>query len=143
LDRGVASVLPLPVASTWSRVWLGWWCIVPLLLSVIWLFINPLFFAPPRSTSTGRPSPFSESGSGSIAHVLPPGRFPVPCASACAVVPGLGLVPLVYGFIAFDAVATLTGVSTVEGGKLWYLDRMARLFDEVELRRPEVARWEY
>ena len=102
MDRGVASVLPLPVASTWSRVWLGWWCIVPLLLSVIWLFINPIFFASPRSTST-----------------------------------------LVYGLIAFDAVATVTGVLIAEGGKLWYLDRMALLFDEVKPRRPEVARWEY
>ena len=101
MDRGVASVLPLPVASTGSRVWLGWWCIVPLLLSVIWLFINPIFFASPRSTST-----------------------------------------LVYGLIALDAVATVTGVLTVEGGKLWYLDRMALLFDEVELR-PEVARCEH
>jgi len=55
----------------------------------------------------------------------------------------LGLLPLVYGLIAFDAVATVTGVLIAEGGKLWYLDRMVLLFDEVKLRRPEVARWEY
>ena len=55
----------------------------------------------------------------------------------------LGLLPLVYGLIAFDAVATVTGVLIAEGGKLWYLDRLVLLFDEVKLRRPEVARWEY
>ena len=44
------AALPLIALSIWSRDWIGWWCVVPLVLSNVWLMVNPLFFAPPRST---------------------------------------------------------------------------------------------
>jgi hypothetical protein len=31
----------------------------------------------------------------------------------------------------------------VQGGKLWYLDRMVLLFEEMKTQDPEYARWEY
>jgi hypothetical protein len=31
----------------------------------------------------------------------------------------------------------------VQGGKLWYIDRMVLLFEEMKTRDPEYARWEY
>ena len=29
----------------WSRVWLGWWCLVPVATVVVWLRLNPYVFA--------------------------------------------------------------------------------------------------
>ncbi len=43
-------VLPLLAGSIWSRKWIGRRCLIPLALSSVWLFVNPLFFRPPRST---------------------------------------------------------------------------------------------
>lgn len=41
------SVLPVMVAAFWSRVWIGWWCLVPGVLSILWMFLNPVLFGPP------------------------------------------------------------------------------------------------
>jgi len=43
-------VLPLLAVAIWSRVWLGWWSMVPIVLCLVFLVVNPLLFAPPRST---------------------------------------------------------------------------------------------
>ncbi|EKE43929.1 hypothetical protein OCGS_1910 [Oceaniovalibus guishaninsula JLT2003] len=36
--------LPLIALAVWSRVWIGWWAIVPLLLALIWTFASPRLF---------------------------------------------------------------------------------------------------
>jgi len=44
------AVLPLLAASIWSRDWVGWWSLVPLVLSLVFMMVNPLLFPKPRST---------------------------------------------------------------------------------------------
>lgn len=44
------SVLPFQVMSFRSRIWIGWWCLVPGTLSVLWMFFNPVLFGKPKST---------------------------------------------------------------------------------------------
>ena len=44
------AVLPLLIVSVWSRAWIGWWCLVPVALSLIFMVVNPLLFPVPRST---------------------------------------------------------------------------------------------
>ena len=44
------SVLPIIIFSFWSRVWIGWYCLIPGLISMLWMFINPIFFKKPKST---------------------------------------------------------------------------------------------
>src|SRR6476659_6852320 len=48
------AVLPLLAISIWSRDWIGWWSLIPITLSLVFMMINPLLFPghdPPR---TGR-----------------------------------------------------------------------------------------
>jgi hypothetical protein len=33
--------LPLLVLAGWSRLWLGWWALVPVGLALFWLWVNP------------------------------------------------------------------------------------------------------
>ena len=44
------SVLSLMALSIWSREWIGWYCLIPIALSVIWMMVNPLLFKEPKST---------------------------------------------------------------------------------------------
>jgi hypothetical protein len=44
------SVLSLLALAVWSRDWIGWYSLIPITLALVWMMINPLFFAPPRST---------------------------------------------------------------------------------------------
>ena len=45
------SVLPLIVISFWSRQWIDWWCLVPGLTSILWVFFNPVLFNKAKSTN--------------------------------------------------------------------------------------------
>ena len=44
------SVLPIIVLAFWSRVWIGWWYLVPAIISLAWMFLNPVFFGRAKST---------------------------------------------------------------------------------------------
>lgn len=148
------SVLSLLALSIWSRDWIGWLCLVPVALSLAWMVLNPRVFGVPRSTrnwaSKGvlgerlwterprdEPVPSSEAS-----WVLPaPFRSRVPAvANAIAV---LGLVLLGYGLVALAVLPVLAGLVIAHTAKLWYIDRMVLLFDDVKRRDPDVARWEW
>jgi len=137
------AVLPMLVLSIWSRDWIGLLFLVPLALSLVWLFVNPLFFAPPSSTRN-----WASKGvlgeriwSERKRSELPP-QFDSRAPGVAQIVQLIGIVPLVYGLIDLDAVAAATGVLIVQAGKLWYIDRMGLLFDELKAEPPYV-RWDY
>jgi hypothetical protein len=44
--------LPLIVAALWSRVWLGWFALIPLALALLWTWANPRLFNPPNSLTS-------------------------------------------------------------------------------------------
>lgn len=48
------SVLPLIVLAFWSRMWIGWWCLFPGLLSILWVFFNPVFLTGRAQLKIGR-----------------------------------------------------------------------------------------
>jgi len=43
-------VVSLIVLAVWSRDWIGWYSLIPVGLSLVWMMVNPLFFPAPRST---------------------------------------------------------------------------------------------
>jgi peptidoglycan/xylan/chitin deacetylase (PgdA/CDA1 family) len=137
-------VLPLLAGSIWSRKWIGRRCLIPLGLSTAWLFANPLFFRPPRSTKNWA----SKGVLGERIWVNHdrselPDQFNSVLPTVASSYQAVGLAPLAYGLIALKGLPTVTGVLIVQGGKLWYIDRMVLLFDEMKTRDPEYAAWEY
>ena len=54
-----------------------------------------------------------------------------------------GIAVLVYGLVRYDLLAAVTGTVLCQTAKLWYLDRMVLLFEDMKARRPEYAAWEY
>ena len=45
--------------------------------------------------------------------------------------------------VALDVWLTVAGIVIVHGGKLWYLDRMVLLFEDMKQRDATFASWEY
>jgi hypothetical protein len=43
-----ATVLPLLILGFWSRVWLGWWSLLLIGAALLWTWLNPRMFPPPR-----------------------------------------------------------------------------------------------
>jgi Family of unknown function (DUF6653) len=137
------AVLPMLALSIWSRDWIGLLCLIPLALSLVWLFVNPLFFAPPRSTRN-----WASKGvlgeriwSERKRAELPP-QFDSRAPAIAQLIQVVGLVPMSYGLIDLDAIATVTGVIIVQVSKLWYIDRMVLLFDELKAD-PRYAAWDF
>jgi hypothetical protein len=137
-------VLPMLVGSIWSRKWIGRRCLIPLGLSTAWLFANPLFFSPPASTKNWA----SKGVLGERIWVDNdrselPDEFNAVMPTVAQAYQAVGLAPLAYGLAKLKLGPTVGGVLIVQGGKLWYIDRMVLLFDEMKTRKPEYARWEY
>jgi hypothetical protein len=137
-------VLPLLAGSIWSRKWIGRRSLIPLAVSSAWLFANPLFFRPPRSTKNwASKGVFGERIWTEWDRSELPEQFSSVVPTVAITYQVIGMVPLVYGLSALKGTPTVLGMLIVQGGKLWYIDRMVLLFEEMKTQDPEFAAWEY
>ena len=138
------AVLPLLALSIWSRDWIGWWCLIPIGLLIVWLVVNPLFFSEPRSTKHWvSKSVFGERIWTEADRSTFPTEFRSRIPDLCTVLQALALVVLIYGLVVLDPVAAITGTIMCQIAKLWYLDRMVLLFEAMKLGNPDYAAWDY
>lgn len=139
------SCLSLIALAIWSRAWIEWFSLVPMALAFVWLMINPLAFGVPTSTRNwASKSVFGERIWADRTSVTIPSQFASHVPSLAGAFSCLGLVPMVVGLAVFDAPLVIAGFVIVHGGKLWYLDRMVLLFDDMKQRHPgEYSSWEY
>lgn len=56
------SVLPALSLAVWSRVWLGWWSLIPLMLVAAWIWVNPRYFRRLQKQAAGRLKAHSVKG---------------------------------------------------------------------------------
>lgn len=125
------SCLPLIALAIWSRTWLGWWSLVPIILALLWTFFNPRLFAEPKSTDN-----WASQGVMGERVFLARKTHPIPehhqrWAIALTVVSAIGAAILIYGLWALNFWATLCGMSVTIGGKVWFVDRMVWLYQDM------------
>lgn len=135
------SVLPLITLAIWSRVWLGWGCLAPLALAMLWTWWNPRAFSAPSHTDS-----WASRGTFGERVFLNRAATPVPdhhlmWARILAWVSGLGLVPWIYGLWSLDLSATLLGLVLIVGGKVWFVDRMVWIYQDMKDTDPVYASW--
>jgi hypothetical protein len=138
------SVLSLIALAIWSRDWIGWYSLIPIALALVWMMVNPLLFPPPRSTRNwASKSVFGERIWVDRNRVDIPAQFRSPVPNTANALAGVGMLVLAYGLITFDVLPTIAGILVVSIGKLWYLDRMVLLFEDMKRRDAEYATWEF
>jgi len=118
------AILPLLAAAAWSRLWIGWWFLIPTAMLVIWIWINPRVFAKPKSLT-------SWASRGVIGERIwladDPGTIEAHHHRVIRVltwITGVGGLVYVGGLLWLDLTATLFGLALTMLGKLWFLDRM-------------------
>ena len=125
-------ILPLLALTIWSRVWVGWWCLVPIALLIAWTWLNPRVFAAPKSTDNW----MSQAVLGErIWLARKENAIPRHHARAAAVLnlcAVSGLLVLIYGLYVLDIWAATLGTILVVIFKMWFLDRMVWLFRDEE-----------
>lgn len=135
------TALPLLTLAIWSRDWLGIWCLVPIALSLLWIWWNPRAFGPPADTQS-----WAARGTFGERVFLNRHAEPIPAhhsawAYGLTMVSAVGLIPWVYGPWALDLSATLLGLVVIIGGKTWFVDRMVWLYQDMKDSNPDYAGW--
>jgi hypothetical protein len=136
-------ILPLFALALWSRVWIGWWALAPLALVVVWTWINPRAFPPPATTDRW----VSKAVLGERVW-LARDRIAIPshhavAANLLSAVAALGVPFYGWGLYALEIWPTLFGMSLMVFGKLWFVDRMVWLYEDMKDASPEYRSWLY
>ena len=113
--------IPIPallVAAIWSRAWIGWWSLIPVASCLIWTMVNPRVFPAPRTLDhwASRSVMGETLWARRISAPLPPRHRTAPVV--LNVLSAAGLPFLIWGLVVLDP-------------WLWFLDRMALLYDDV------------
>lgn len=139
------SVMSVLALAIWSREWIGIWCLAPVALAIVWMFVNPLLFSEPKSTRNwASRGVLGERIWVDRDKVEIPEQFRSPTASFVANgYSAIGMAVLAFGLIDLNLLAVLTGLLITHGGKAWYIDRASLLFAEMKDRSPEYARWDF
>jgi hypothetical protein len=137
------AALPLLVASIWSRKWLASWALVPISLSVVWLWLNPRIFKHPLSTNNWA----SKAVLGERVWLnrkkipIPPRhQLSIPLLAVNSII---GLLLLSWGLIKYSVCSVIFGMVCILGVKSWFNDRMVLLYEEMKDASPEYRSWLY
>ena len=137
------TVLPLLVAAIWSRVWIGWWVVLPCAATIIWTWLNPRLFAKPRSTDNWASMAVLGERVWLNRDSTPVPKHHWTMCRALGVVSALGMIVLAWGVIDLAIWPTLLGVVLVYAGKVWFLDRMVWLYHDMKDADPRYRGWLY
>lgn len=138
------SVLPILFLAIWSRLWFGWWSLVPVLLSVCWMFLNPILFKKPKSTKNWA----SKAVLGERVY-LNRDKIDIPSQHKTSILKVLntisfvGLWLAIWGIIYYSIWGSVFGIALTYLGKSWYLDRMVWLYEDMKSEYSEYSKWEY
>ena len=134
----------LVALAVWSRAWIGWYGLIPIGLAIAWTWLNPRLFGVPTSTRNwASRSVFGERIWTDRRSTPVPDQFDSLMPNLANAYSCIGLAMLVYGLVTLNVWITIAGIVIVHGGKLWYLDWMVLLFEDMKQRNAEYAGWEY
>ena len=137
------SMIPLIALAFWSRVWLGWWSLIPIIVVFLWVWLNPRIFPEPKSTNNWASKVV-------LGEWVWMNRKNVPVPMHHQHLPNiLSLVGAIGGIFFGLGIVTLGLWLTVFGGvvlilsKLWFADRMVWLYEDMKDATPEYKNWLY
>jgi len=129
-----ATIPPL-VLAIWSWTWIGWWCLAPLAIVVLWLWLNAHIFPP-----VDHPTAWASKGIyGEKIWATEPARVPAHHRRAFRIIalPGIaGIVLLAWGLVFLDPWPTIVGGTLVVLAQLWRIDRLVWMYDELASASP-------
>jgi len=136
------TVLPVLVLAFWSRLWLGLWAVIPVAFALLWMWVNPRIFPAPQSLDH-----WSSKAVLGERVWLNRDAVPVPehhriFPNLLSIVSGTGMLFVLWGVLMFDPWPALFGMALVYCGKLWFLDRMVWLWEDMKDANEEYRNWQ-
>ena len=138
-------VLSLPplLAAIWSHTIIGRWAVVPIAATVLWLWLNPRLFPPPRSTQSWASRVTLGERVWLNRHVVPVPPHHATAARILTSLAGVAFLVAVVGAATGSAALTLAGGSVSWMAKMWFADRMVWLYADMIDASPEYRSWLY
>jgi len=126
------SVLPIFILAIWSRIWIGWWCLIPVAISLAWMLLNPVLFRKPKSTDNwASKSVLGERVWLNRDKVAVP-QYHKTMLSILNGISSVGLLIAIYSVVVLSIWPVVLGVALTIIGKSWYLDRMVWLYEDMK-----------
>jgi hypothetical protein len=123
------AAIPAMIFAVWSRVWIGWWALIPTGGVIVWLWLNPRLF--PAVTE---PRSWAAKGIyGEKLWLLEPSRVPRECRTVLRrlTIPAIaGFVLLIWGLVWLSAWPTAFGATLIVLTQFWRIDRFSRLYED-------------
>ncbi len=126
--------IPIPAlmaAAVWSRTWIGWWSLVPVVAVVLWAFVNPTFFRPPASLDHWASRAVLGETCWADRTSVPVPEHHRRAPYVLAAMNTAGLVFVVWALVTLDFWMLAFGLAVHMAGKNWFMDRMTLLHDEM------------
>ncbi len=124
------ATLPFMILAIWSRVWLAWYCLIPVVVLIIWLLINPTLFKKPKSIDNwGSKSVLGEKIWSERKQRAVPKHHNTP-VRILTILQTIGGLLLIFGLWKLRLDFTIIGAITVYLSKMWFLDRMVWIYEE-------------
>jgi hypothetical protein len=129
------AAIPVGMLAVWSRVWLGWWSLIPIGLVVVWLYVNVLVFPPietPRSWA-------SKGIYGERLWLARRAEIPVQYAvlQRRLIMLGVaGMILVAVGLVRLHLWGSLLGAVVLILAQLWRIDRFSTLYEWHQGRNP-------
>lgn len=135
------TVLPILVIAFWSRLWFGWFALVPVAIALLWTWFNPRIFPAPVSLDHWAYKAVMGERIWLNRDVVPVPERHRTVPNILSGVSGIGMLFVFWGVFTFDAWPTLFGMALVYTGKLLFLDRMAWLWEDMKDATEEYRSW--
>ncbi len=132
---------PLLALSLWSFHWIGWTAVFPIGLVVIWLWLNPRLFPPPASTKSWAARAVMGERVFMARVIKPVPVYHSNAATLLSIGGALGMMLMAAGLLTADVTAYLVGCVTAFLCKMWFVDRMVWLFDDMAREHPDYEKW--
>ena len=138
------SVLPIIVLAFWSRIWIGWWCLIPAAISLLWMMFNPLVFNKAKSTKNWA----SKAVLGERVY-LNRDKIPLPKHHETHLffilnsISFVGLILATWATVFYSVWGAILGITMAYLGKSWFLDRMVWLYEDMKNDNETYKSWDY
>ncbi len=135
------TVTPIIVIAFWSRVWWGWYSLIPIALSFIWMYMNPRIFSAPKSTDNWASKGVFGERIWLNRDITPVPEYHRKIPNILNIVSGIGFLFVVLGTYRLEIWPLLFGGALQFCGKLWFVDRMVWLYEDMK-HLPEYGKFE-
>lgn len=125
-------ILPFFALAIWSRIWLGWYSLIPIMAISLWTFINPLFFKEQKKIDNWASKSVIGEMIWAKRKTITVPKHHEPVIKILYLIQASGLIPLIIGLLYFNLSMLIIGIILIYLGKMWFLDRMVWVYEEMK-----------